>query len=240
MAHTFNPISPTPRRTWTWMLKSMARLCHGCCRWNRLVPPGATHLYMWLGVVWGIWCYHCHLTPTECQPWMLYLAALGGYLISKKDFRPGGMALLEWRWSLKAIRDIPGAAQFVPGMDATRRIECRPPCAVSLFLLALSISYFERTLWRCGQMWPYGRMGSLGTRLLRDCNVMGDAAKTSHPVPSTWAQNAIFSVPNIHIIPSHQIYVAIDNPSLVPSVSCLTMSSYLWNHVRTADDISHT
>jgi len=32
--------------------------------------------------------------------------------------------------------------------------------------------------------------------------------------------------------------VAIDNPSFVPSVSCLTISSYLWNEVRTADILS--
>jgi hypothetical protein len=113
-------------------------------------------------------------------------------------------------------------------------------------------------------------MGSLGTRLHRDCNVMGNAAKISPRVPSTCAQNAILSllikreckamgdaakifprVPStctqngilslliIHIIPSRRIYVAIDNPSLVPSVSCLTTSSYLWNDVCAADNISH-
>jgi len=114
-------------------------------------------------------------------------------------------------------------------------------------------------------------MGSLSTRLYRECNVMGDAAKISPRVPSscaqnailslliiqyckamgdaakisprvpsTCAQNAIFSLLIIHIIPSHQIYVAIDNPSLVPSVSCLTTSSYLWNDVHAADNTSHT
>ena len=113
-------------------------------------------------------------------------------------------------------------------------------------------------------------MGSLGTRLLRDCNAMGDAekisprvpstcaqnailsllimrdckamgdaAKISPRVPSTCAQNAILSVLIIHIIPSRQIYVAIDNPSFVPSVSCLTTICYLWNDVRAADNISH-
>jgi hypothetical protein len=33
--------------------------------------------------------------------------------------------------------------------------------------------------------------------------------------------------------------VAIDNPSLVPSISCFTLSSYLWNYVCTADHVSH-
>jgi len=69
---------------------------------------------------------------------------------------------------------------------------------------------------------------------------MGDAVKTTPCVPSTCAQNAILSLLIIHIIPSRQIYVAIDNASLVPSVSCLTTSSCLWNYVRAADDVSHT
>jgi hypothetical protein len=73
----------------------------------------------------------------------------------------------------------------------------------------------------------------------RDCNAMGDAANISPGVPSTCAQNAFLSLLVIHIIPSHRIYVAIDNPSLVPSVSCLTTSSYLWNSVRAANNISH-
>jgi hypothetical protein len=113
-------------------------------------------------------------------------------------------------------------------------------------------------------------MGLLGTRWHRDYNVMGDGANISPPVPSTCAQNAIFSlqiirdckamgdagnisprVPStctrnrilslliIHNIPGWQTYVGIDNPSFVPSVSCLTPSSYLWNDVQAADNISH-
>jgi hypothetical protein len=53
------------------------------------------------------------------------------------------------------------------------------------------------------------------------------------------ARKMQFSLLIIHIIPSHQIYVAIDNPSLVPSVSCLASSSYLCNYVRAADNIFH-
>jgi len=83
-------------------------------------------------------------------------------------------------------------------------------------------------------------MGSLGTLFHQDSNAMGDTVKISSRVPSTCAQTAILSLLIIHIIPSRQIYVAIDNPSLVPSISCLTTSSYLWNYVRTADDISHS
>jgi hypothetical protein len=68
---------------------------------------------------------------------------------------------------------------------------------------------------------------------------MGDAATISPRIPSTCMQNAILSLQIIHIIPSCQIYVAIDNPLLVLSVSCLTTSRYLWNYVRAADDVSH-
>jgi hypothetical protein len=67
---------------------------------------------------------------------------------------------------------------------------------------------------------------------------MGDVPKISPCIPSTCAQDAILSLLVIHIIPSGQICVAIDNPKLVPSVSCLTTSSYLWNYVCAADSVS--
>jgi len=82
-------------------------------------------------------------------------------------------------------------------------------------------------------------MGSLGTRLHRDCKAISDTAKTSPRGVSTCEQNAILSLLSIHIIPSRQIYVAIANPALVPSVSSLTTNSYLWNYVRAAEDVSH-
>jgi len=82
-------------------------------------------------------------------------------------------------------------------------------------------------------------MCSLGTRLHQDCNAMGDAVEISPRVPSTCAQNPFLSLIIIHIIPSPQIYVAIENPLLVSSVSCLTTSSYRWNYVRAADNVSY-
>jgi hypothetical protein len=45
-------------------------------------------------------------------------------------------------------RDTPVADYFTPGLNTTGRIAYRTPIAVSLFLLALSVSYFEHTLWR--------------------------------------------------------------------------------------------
>jgi hypothetical protein len=80
----------------------------------------------------------------------------------------------------------------------------------------------------------------LSLLIIRDCKVIGKTGNISPCIPSTCAQNAILALPIIHIIPSHQIHVAIDNPSFVPSVSCLTTGSYLLNDVRAADNISHT
>ena len=223
--------------------------------------------------------------PLSCEEeyWLVQ------WCIGKKYFRPGGMAPSEWTCSVRVVRDIPLAAYSAPGLNTTRRVAFRPPIAVSPFLLALSFSYFKRTLWHCGHLWLYVGMGSLGAILHWDCNAMGDPAKISPRVPSTCAQNPILSlliirdckamgdaakisprvlstcaqiailtllivrdckamgdaanisprVPSpcaqnailslliIHIIPSRQIYVAINNPSLVPSVSCLSSSSYL-------------
>jgi len=95
------------------------------------------------------------------------------------------MAPSEWTRSVRAVRDTPVADYSAPGVNTTRRVAYRPPIAVSPFLLALSVSYFKQTLWRCGQLWPYVEMGSLGTRLHRECNEMGDAAKISPRVAST-------------------------------------------------------
>jgi len=86
---------------------------------------------------------------------------------------------------------------------------------------------------------PCAQNAILSLLIIRDWNAMGDAAKISPCVPSTCAQNAILSLLIIHIIPSRQGYMAIDNPSLVLSVSCLTTGSYLWNYLRATDDVSH-
>jgi len=159
--------------------------------------------------------------------------------ISKKIMRSGRMAPSEWTRSVRAVRDTPVADYSTPGVNTTRRIVYHPPIAASLSLRILSVSYLKGSLRRCGQLWQYFGMISLGTHLHWHCNAMGDAANISPRVPSTCAQNAIFSLLIIHIIPSCQIYVGIDNPSLVPSVTCLGTSSHLWNDVRTADNISH-
>jgi hypothetical protein len=69
--------------------------------------------------------------------------------ISKKHFRPDGMAASEWTHSVRAVRDTPVADYSVPGVNTTRRGVYRPPIAISPFLLVLSVSY---SLWCCGQL----------------------------------------------------------------------------------------
>ena len=105
----------------------------------------------------------------------------------------------------------------VPGLNTTPTIAYRPLIEVSSFLLPVSVFYFKRTLRHCGHVCPYVGMGSLGTGFHWDCILMGDGAKISPRVPSTCMQNPILSLPIIHIIPSHQMNVPIDNPSLVPA-----------------------
>jgi len=191
--------------------------------------------------------------------------------ISNRHFCPGGMAPYPSTRSIRTVRDTPVAHYCAPGVNSTCRLPSRPLIAVLSFLHVLSVSYLNRLLWRCGQLWPYVGMGSLGTclhqdctamgvtvkistcvtstsvqnanhssRIIRNCNAMGDAATISPCVPSTCVQNGILSLPIIHIIPSCQIYVAIDNPLLIPSVSCLTNTLCLLNDVRVADNLSHS
>jgi len=82
---------------------------------------------------------------------------------AKKHFRPGGMAASEWMSPVRAIRDTPVAHYSAPRPNKMRRVADHPPIAVSLFLLALSVYYWKRALWRCAQLWPYVGMGSSGT-----------------------------------------------------------------------------
>jgi hypothetical protein len=80
---------------------------------------------------------------------------------------------------------------------------------------------------------------TLGMRLHRDCNAIGDTTNISSRIPSTCAQHAIISSLIMHITPSQQIYVGINNPSLIPSVSCLNTCRDLWNSMCAVDDVSH-
>jgi len=127
----------------------------------------------------------------------------GGH-ISKKHFRPGRMAASERTLSVRAVKDTPMAECSAPGINTTCRVAHRPPIAVSLFHLTLSVSYFNETLWRCSQLWPYVGMGSLGTRLGQDCNAMGDAAKISPPVPSTFSSRCFGRRREHMILPIHK------------------------------------
>jgi len=142
--------------------------------------------------------------------------------ISKKSFRPCGIAPSEWRPWFKLVRDIPVENYSPPCLSTTCQITYRSRIVVSLFLLGLLVSYHKRTLWCCGQLWPYVGMGSLGALLNPDCNAMRDVATISLCILSTCVQSANLSVLLIQIISSGQIHVTIGNPSLIPFVFCVT------------------
>jgi hypothetical protein len=72
------------------------------------------------------------------------------YHSSKKYFCPGEMAPSEWTHSVRAVRDTLVADYSAPGVNSTRRVPYRPLIAVSPFLLVLSVSYFQQSLWLCG------------------------------------------------------------------------------------------
>jgi len=90
------------------------------------------------------------LSRYNSRPFTSHMTAAKRVGISKKYFRPGGMALSEWTRSVRAVRDTPVADYSAPGVNSTRRIPYRPLIAVSQVLLVLSVSYFKRSLWRCG------------------------------------------------------------------------------------------
>jgi len=72
--------------------------------------------------------------------------------ISKKHFHQGGMASSEWTRSVRAVRHTPVADYSAPVVNTMRHVAYYPPIAVLTFLLALLVSYFKPTLWRCGQL----------------------------------------------------------------------------------------
>jgi len=161
------------------------------------------------------------------------------YCISKTKFRPGGMVPAEWNRPIRAVRNTLVAVYSAPGINTMRHVAYHPPITVSPILHVLPVSYCNQLLWRCGQLWPYIRIGLLGMRMYCNCNVIGNAAKMTARIPFICAPNVILFLVTEHIIPGCQIYVAVENPSLVLSDSCRTTCSYHWNSVRTDDIISH-
>jgi len=85
--------------------------------------------------------------------------------ISKKYFRPGGMAPSELTRSIRAVRDTLVAKYSAPGLDTMHRIAYRPPIAVSPFLLTLSVSNFKCTLWHWWPIVTIRRNGFIGNAL---------------------------------------------------------------------------
>jgi len=114
-----------------------------------------------------------HISPLLItnSPWTLFMQlSFTRSHISWKHFRRGRMAPSEWTCSDRAVSDTPVADYSVAAVNTTHQVAYCPPIAVLPFLLALSVSHVKQTLWRCGQLWPYVGMGSLGTHLHRDYN----------------------------------------------------------------------
>jgi len=105
----------------------------------------------------------------------------------KNQFRQGRIVTSESTRCIRAIRDTPVADYSAPSFNTTQRIAYCPPITVSTCLLALSVCNLRWKHWRCGQLWPFIGMCSLGMRLHWDCDSMGDIAKIYPCVPSTCA-----------------------------------------------------
>jgi len=103
------------------------------------------------------------------------------------------MAASEWTRWVRAVTDTPVAHISAPGVDDTHCVAYHPPTTISPFFLPLPVPYYKPTLWSCGKLWAYVRMGSLSTRMHWDCNAMGDAAKMYPRVRSTLSSRGLGS-----------------------------------------------
>jgi len=98
---------------------------HDCANWEVVIEVG----WRYTSRPWsnGIAQVHGGGQWTVCR-------VLALYSISKRHFRPSGMATSEWTRSVRAVRDTPVADYSAPGVNTTRRVAHRPPIAVSPFL----------------------------------------------------------------------------------------------------------
>jgi hypothetical protein len=96
--------------------------------------------------------------------------------------------------SIRAASGTPVADYPPPVVSSMLRFPYRPLIAVYLFLLVLSVYILKRSLWRCGQLGSYIGVGSLGTRLHRDCNALSDTTRISPRVVPIFTKNANLSL----------------------------------------------
>jgi hypothetical protein len=73
---------------------------------------------------------------------------------SKMGLCPSRLASLDLTCLVRAVRDATVKGYNTPGINNTGPFAYCPLMAVSPFLLTLSDSYFEQTLWTCGILWP--------------------------------------------------------------------------------------
>jgi hypothetical protein len=82
-----------------------------------------------------------------------FASSLNSHLEKETDrFHQQKIFPLERNGSVRGVKDTPVADCSAPGVNSTRRVPYCPLIAVSLFLLIVSVTYFKRSLWRCGQL----------------------------------------------------------------------------------------
>jgi len=106
------------------------------------------------------------------------------------------MAASEWTHFVRVVRATRVVHYSALGANTSRHIAFRPPITVSPCLLALSVSPCKRTLWRCGQLWPYVAIGLLGTSAKRKSVRNPDANLTATMVAFTSASKYFQMLPS--------------------------------------------
>jgi len=101
---------------------------------------GMIHFARYNSVYQKIFTFSCSLfLYNHSLSDILGQATYGTWCISKKHFRPGGMAPSECTRSVRAVRDTPVADYSAPGVKNTRGVTYHLPIADLPFLLALSV-----------------------------------------------------------------------------------------------------
>lgn len=119
------------------MMLSNHRAVYGVgfrCMIAVIVPIAFLLVFMLL--MWAESCsWKTTLLITDAISWSSF--------INKKYLGSGVMTLSELTHSVRAIGDTQLADYSAPGVNTKHRIAHCPPIAVSLYLLALSVSYFK-------------------------------------------------------------------------------------------------
>ena len=139
----------------------------------------------------------------------------------------------------RPVRDIPVVAYTAPCIYRTLCVANRTPLTICPCFRILSVSNLKHTLWCwrptvtvCWNGFIVHILASWVQWARWRCENL--SLCSFHRRPCAFVSSLI-----IEIIPSSHIYRAINHPSLVPTVSCLTPSWIIWYYVCAADDVSH-